>query len=66
MDEFDPMRARSLCGACHQWGFNPPIKNGICTICDRTEDAIYQYHGLVFIASGVEELRELYKLQEAA
>ena len=36
-----------LCGGCHQWGVNPPIKNGRCITCDRTEEQIKKDHGTV-------------------
>jgi len=35
------------CGACHQWGYNPPLKDGKCTICDRTQEDIIKDHGFL-------------------
>ncbi len=33
------------CGACHQWGANPFLKNGACTVCKRTPEQIIEWHG---------------------
>lgn len=38
---------RGLCGGCQQWGSDPVIKNGQCTVCDRTEAQITEAHGQV-------------------
>lgn len=45
-----------LCGACHQNGMNPPMGDTrYCDICDRSEDAIREFHGICWLV----ELTEL-------
>lgn len=39
------MSEKSLCGACQGWGYNPLIKNGKCTCCERTREQIIEDHG---------------------
>ena len=46
---FDPFThiVPSGCGACHQWGYNPPIEDGVCTVCERSISAIIKEHGFL-------------------
>jgi hypothetical protein len=43
----EAIRAGTLCGGCQQWGCDPPMKNGKCSVCDRTEAEIIKAHGRV-------------------
>lgn len=38
-------KALGGCGACHQWGYNPNMKDGKCNTCSLTEEEILEHHG---------------------
>jgi len=51
-DTNEPEASRvQLCGACHQWGADPLLRDGACKTCDRTEAQIRDAHVVVRLDS---------------